>query len=227
MTNRRPKMIRPIPWPWKNKIDGNGFPVVVKRSGYGTMPDTVACFDWDHWEHQEVEYLKDVEGPCTRDLKSVFTTAVRMYGFEQLYTELESGNNVFVMIANEFRRWIDRYRTGIKSPWVIIGDDIAYKDNLFLPPAMIRELLFPAWKILMKGHLYKLVFHSDGDVSDVLDAIMAEFRPNYLVVQAHLNARMVEACQRIERGYGPCIVNHGSVMNAVSLPTKEQWHGTA
>ena len=138
LTNLRPRQIATPPWPWTNRVMG-GYPTVAEREPWSWMPDLVACYDWEHIEGQPAEL--PFEGTCSRDMKSIFTTAVRMYGFERLYTQLLSNNNVFAMIGAEFWRWNQRLLAETQIDYLMIGDDLAHNGGLFMPPEMLEPLI--------------------------------------------------------------------------------------
>ena len=164
MTNIRPRQLNAPRWPWKNRIL-NGYPTVVEREPAPWMPELVSCYDWTDLEEQRTPYPG--EGRCSRDMKSIFTTAVRMYGYERLYLELSAGNNVFALIGGEMRRWLSRLLAVACIDWVLIGDDIAHNGGLFMPPALLQPLFgeYQAMRQLGRDHGALSVYHSDGDVT--------------------------------------------------------------
>jgi hypothetical protein len=181
MTNIRPVQLTPPRWPWKNQIM-NGFPTVVEREAQPWMPDLVSCYNWDMLE--EIEIPLPLEGTCSRDMKSVFTTAVRMYGYEELYVQLLSGNNVFGFVGNEFVRWERRLREMTRIDYVVIGDDIAHNENLFFPPNTLSRLLDVYEEIIWAAHA-TAVFHSDGHIEPIFDELCNIF--DYFLIQKKLN----------------------------------------
>ena len=59
---------------------------------------------------------------------------------------------------------------------VIHSDDLAYAEQLLIGPEYLRQYVFPWFKILAdmcKAHNVPCIFHSDGNVWDVMDDIVA------------------------------------------------------
>jgi len=63
---------------------------------------------------------------------------------------------------------------------VILGEDLAYRDNLYFSPALFSEILLPCYRSLIKtlpSKRFALGWHSDGDVSAILaDLVNCGFR---------------------------------------------------
>jgi uroporphyrinogen decarboxylase len=63
---------------------------------------------------------------------------------------------------------------------IILGEDIAYRENLYFSPALFSEVLLPCYRSLIKTVCSKrlaLGWHSDGDVSAILpDLVNCGFR---------------------------------------------------
>jgi len=209
VTNVRPKQIAAPRWPWKNRIM-NGLPTVVEREPHPWMPELVSCFDWTEFEEQEIPI--PLEGTCSRDMKSIFTTALRMYGYEELYRQLKAGNNVFEMIGAEMLRWTWRLGTCRHIQYYVIGDDIAHKTNLIFPPDMLRQLIHQYNWFTLKGH--EMIFHSDGFIEPIWDALKEVF--DYFLIQKDLNPNIT----------GDNIFDNGSsTMEWGSYKTKEMAGG--
>lgn len=170
MRNVRPKQLHTPTWPWKNKII-NGLPTVVESEPFPWMPELVSCYDWSTFEYQETPYPGD--GLGTRDMKSIFTTAVRMYGYERLYLEIMGGNNVFGFIGAEMRRWTRRMfeaadKQNIHIRWLVIGDDIAHNGGLFMPPGSLMWLYDEYVRMADLARLFgaSTIYHSDGNITE-------------------------------------------------------------
>lgn len=189
MTNIRPVQIHAPNWPWRNKVV-NGLPYVVERVEHPWYPDLVSCFDWSQYETQDIGW--DMPGVCTRDMKSVHTTAVRMYGYERLWDELESGHNVFLPIAEIFRQWLRQLKLNTNFDVLLIGDDIAHKRNTFLPPRHL-DMLAEAYQLLVSECYYcTTIFHTDGFVQSSLEPFANMF--DFFIVQKSLNPALKGDC---------------------------------
>jgi hypothetical protein len=61
-------------------------------------------------------------------------------------------------------------------PVVIIWDDLAYKEKLFCSPALLERFFFPTLREmcgLLHNRGIKVVFHSDGNVGEILPRLIA------------------------------------------------------
>lgn len=74
------------------------------------------------------------------------------------------------------RTTVERLADGQKFPIAFIGEDIAHKTGTIFSPAMLEGEFFPRLKVLVdlfhKKEM-KVVFHSDGNLMQVLDQIVA------------------------------------------------------
>lgn len=99
-------------------------------------------------------------------------------------------------------RWTAAVADAALSPVCILWCDIACKDRLLYPPAMLEALFFPHLQAQVEAlHAagVKVLFHSDGNVNEVLPRLAAcgidAFNP--LEISAGMTpAHFIEACGR-------------------------------
>jgi hypothetical protein len=129
------------------------------------MPDLIKYFDWNSYI---VEGFPTFAPLGTRNMKSIFTCAVRLLGFEKLLIERPDLSGV----TSELLRWNQQLlaRWGSKLEIFFLGDDFAGNRGLFMNPEVWRTWLKPEYrKLLEVGRNLIKIFHSDGDIFDILE----------------------------------------------------------
>lgn len=179
--NVMPKLVRPINWGWKNQITENGVEV-VEHPGAIRMPPLLEKHDWRTFEIQlpPLEWqgwFGENHGFGTRNFKSIFTTGARFLG----YLDLLMNRPDLSAIAEGFYQWNKRLletwekETGYPLTYFMIGDDYAYNIGLLMRPEEWREYVKPQINRLFelaKEHGCEIIFHSDGDISEIMDDII-------------------------------------------------------
>lgn len=159
-----------IPWGWKNATIDSQLcgkeTYVIEPKGDLEMPDLCSYFDWSNFI---VEGLPSIAPLGTRNYKSIFTTAVRLLGFERLLIELPDLTGV----ADKFLEWNEELLCCWHGHlgYFFIGDDFAGNNGLFMDPDVWRSWLGPYYrKMIDLGHEGRcdVIFHSDGDIYDIL-----------------------------------------------------------
>lgn len=190
--NIRPIQKKAPAWPWKNLVR-NGLPAVVSREACPTMPDLITPFNWKKLEEipvePEIPLLPDLM--ISRDMKSVFTTAVRMYDYVGVHLELESGNDPFEPISKEMRRWMKKLlSTRIPLDAIVIGDDLAHAMGPFIRPSLMGPYWdqLDRWRRLAHANDLKLIFHTDGRIWKIYPELRD--RVDWLIIQLDLNPEL-------------------------------------
>jgi hypothetical protein len=190
---------RKRPWTWSNQIvDGRIW--VSEHPGKIKMPR-------DFLSHYDFSLLK-ISGAAglplaTVSMKSVFTTASRFLGYEKL---LRDGADLDP-ITDAFVEWNERFLELLPDGTIkffVLGDDIAGNFGLMMSPKRWFEWVRPAWERLFevgRSHGCTLVFHSDGDVLDLLPSL-ANMGVEIVLAQAvgRLVDLLISRDQRIPRG---------------------------
>lgn len=171
--NVRPVQIRPIEWPWENKIIA-GMPHLVASPGEIRMPDIMSCFDWTRCEIvPRLGLLPEIDAPVfvASDLKSVFTTALRFLGFQLAMLQIADGTLDIVPIRSAFLQWHARFMRafGQKIDAVVIGDDWAHNGGMMISPQDWSHYVAPFITAILSGWDTPVYVHSDGDIGRVID----------------------------------------------------------
>lgn len=77
--------------------------------------------------------------------------------------------------AEDNARWAALAAKERLCPLFFIGEDIAFKGRLMFSPSWLRRVFFPQMRILCEPLVHagiKVIFHSDGDVTEVLDDLL-------------------------------------------------------
>ena len=166
-------------WPWKNARDGAGQEWVVKPGGKIEIPKNFHhAFDWSNFYMQNVVELPQPRFIGSRNFKSIFTTAARMVGYETLLCEKPSLYSIYMAYQLWNELCIERLQAIIPGPITLFfGDDIAYTNGLMMKPEetidyALKYTLQMAFDLKKrynsKDHPIKLMFHSCGDISEIL-----------------------------------------------------------
>jgi len=164
-----PKQLTKIPWPWKNETrDGKTF--VSWSPGKIEMPSLLEHFDWNNFVVEDMNTMQDFG---TRNFKSIFTTASRFLGYEKLLVEKPD----LSPILDGFLLWNKRllYSWGNVLDWFHIADDLAGNNGLMMSPDDFHDWLLPVYRRMItwaKDMKLKVIFHSDGDISEILDILV-------------------------------------------------------
>lgn len=179
--NVKPRQINPINWGWKNEMTPWG-PEVIEHPGVIRMPSLLEKFDWRTFEvelpPQEWKgRFSTVHGFGTRNFKSIFTTCARFVG----YLELLMDRPDLSPITEQYVAWNERLlstwelKTGYPLTYFMIGDDYGHNTGLLMRPDDWREYVKPHIGQLFelaKRYGCKIIFHSDGDISEIIDDIV-------------------------------------------------------
>ena len=155
-----------IPWGWENKRTPHGF-FSVNPPGKIAMPDLTKYFYWDQYIVEDMGFAADFG---TRNMKSIFITASRFLGWEELLISEPD----LSPITDGYLAWNSRLAAAWdgRLKWFMLGDDVAYNRGLLIRPDWFRQWIIPQHKRLVDaahGWGMKVILHSDGDLWDVLD----------------------------------------------------------
>lgn len=150
--------------------------VVVSFShGWGSpvQPDEEDARFWlRHWRSQSNRFVFAlVDGP--------FSLAVKAWGWEQTLLRLSEGSEetaIFMAEAVVQQAEVIRQLAADGADGIVLGDDIAYRRSTTVRPAALRRHYFPYLTLLVEAGQQAglpVVFHSDGNLWDVLDDLVA------------------------------------------------------
>jgi len=172
-SNVLPKQVSTIPWGWENTTVQGGewqqATYVSKPLGRIEMPDLLVHFDW-------CSFIVEGRGfPFgTRNMKSVFTTAARFLGYEELLTRQPDLHP----ITDHFLVWNKKLLEawGGHLAYFMLGDDVAGNQGLFVDPRTWKKWIFAEHARLLalaKSYGMDTIYHSDGDISSILPDLLA------------------------------------------------------
>ena len=112
-----------------------------------------------------------------------FDPAISDLGFENFCYQINDDPGFVVDIFKRYEEYIgnliDIYSEMPEIDFIWVGDDVAFKSGPFLAPQTLREFVFPVFQRMAARIRKPWTFHSDGDLSQVLDDILA-LGPNAL-----------------------------------------------
>jgi hypothetical protein len=165
-----PKQIKPIDFGWKNKTTSAGT-FAVDPPGEIKMPHLVDYFDFSIFNVEEYQYPNMPFG--TRNFKAPFTMAARFLGYEKLLVEMSD----LWPITEELINWnVKLLHSYPFIEFFHIGDDFAGNQALLMSPKVWRHRLWTAYLKLVsvaKAYNKQVIFHSDGDIYEVLEDLIA------------------------------------------------------
>ncbi len=150
--------------------------VVVSFShGWGSpvQPELEDALFWlRQWrEASDLFVFALVDGP--------FSLAAKAWGWEQALLNLTAGTPDAVRFMAEAvveqAAWAQHLAT-VGADGILLGDDIAYRRSTTIKPAALRQHYFPYLTVLVEACQQAglpVVFHSDGNLWDVLDDLTA------------------------------------------------------
>lgn len=186
--NIRPVKSSEIPWGWTNATLGD-YTFVREHTGYVPDISLVDHYDWLKYELSESFNgldVKDSVGLGSRDNKSILTTTWRFLGNEMYYKfadgtigeDLQKVSDMFFGWNKELLKhvgnWLDFF---------FIGDDVAYNNGLLISPDHWRTFVKPHLKRLIdlaKQHGIVVIYHSDGDLTEILDDLCLDLSIPYI-----------------------------------------------
>jgi hypothetical protein len=191
------------PWTWTNfVVDGRVW--ISQHPGAIELPrDFCGCFDFS---------MMKISGPSgapfgTQNIKSIFTTACRYLGPEKCLEEQPS----LEAITDAFVAWNERLYRSLPEgslEYFVLGDDLAGNGGLMMSPELYRKWIKPCHARLFeigKKNRSKLVFHSDGDILDIIRDL-AEMEVDIVLVQGV--GRMAEEIIKPNRSRGVSLIEH-------------------
>ena len=137
--------------------------------------------DWfDYSPYEEVRRYLPPGMKVVASLGHIFTTAWQLMGFEHFCLSLHEDpglvRDIIDQLGRETLASLERILSHESVGAVWLQDDIAYTNGLVIPPARLRELFFP-WlneaAALCHARGRPLLYHSDGDLRQVLPDIVA------------------------------------------------------
>jgi hypothetical protein len=106
-----------------------------------------------------------------------FDPTVGDLGFENFCFQISDDPafvvEVFKRYEEHIGNLIDIYSSMPEIDFIWIGDDIAFRSGPYLSPAMLREYVFPVFQRLASRIQKPWIYHSDGNMSLVLEDIIA------------------------------------------------------
>jgi len=144
--------------------------------------------DGDNQINNSLKYLKEYKDAIKKRnskigimpaygciMQTLYEFVVGMNDFMMLsYEEPELINEMLEVSANHFEKMTRALiKAGVDA--IEIGDDVAFKSGLFLPPKLMRELWVPKIAQIMNPAVeagVPIMFHSDGKVDDIVEDLI-------------------------------------------------------
>jgi len=127
------------------------------------------------YDAYDVVFIGAVEGPLT----DAYTLTDMTMFCEMIYEAPELVDRL-IEVCGTFAQYIaEVYAENPSAPLLFMGEDIASKHGPIFSPDFIRQKALPMWKRIahpVKDKGFKLLFHTDGRVKEVLPLIVNELQ---------------------------------------------------
>ncbi len=89
-----------------------------------------------------------------------------------LYEDIDLIRDLYKRYTEYYRKLDEFYSSLPEIDFIWVGEDIAYNKGTFVHPDTMRELVFPYFEEITTGIDKPWVYHSDGDIGDVLPDLL-------------------------------------------------------
>lgn len=101
-----------------------------------------------------------------------FGLTMESMGFEHFFYMLYDDRELVREVLKQRTDWfieICKYVQDLGADFVVMGDDVAYKNQTFVSPSDFRELAIPCFRRIVDALDIPLIWHSDGFVEPLID----------------------------------------------------------
>ncbi|HSB05645.1 MAG TPA: uroporphyrinogen decarboxylase family protein [Thermodesulfobacteriota bacterium] len=121
-----------------------------------------------------VQRMKDQHGDKARCLNfhsGPFGLTIESMGFENFFLTFHDNLDFVMELVRRRTEWfikVARYVVELGADFVVMGDDVAYKNKTFISPKKFEELVIPLYKRITEELKVPVIWHSDGYVTPLL-----------------------------------------------------------
>ena len=101
-----------------------------------------------------------------------FGLTMESMGFDHFFYTLFDDRKLIVEVLNRRTDWfieLCRYEQELGADFVVMGDDVAFKNSTFVSPADFRELAIPCYERICDALEVPVIWHSDGFVEPLIE----------------------------------------------------------
>jgi hypothetical protein len=101
-----------------------------------------------------------------------FGLTMESMGFEHFFYMLYDDRELVKEVLKQRTDWfieICKYVQELGADFVVMGDDVAYKNQTFVSPADFKELAIPCFKRIVEALEIPVIWHSDGLVEPLIE----------------------------------------------------------
>jgi len=125
------------------------------------------------YDNYDVVFIGAVEGPIT----DAYTYSDMQLFCEAIYSAPELVEELMKVTCKFSQMIVEIFVENATAPLLFMGEDIAGSSGPIFNPEWLREKAVPLWKKIMekvKNKKFKLLYHSDGKMEDLLPIIFEE-----------------------------------------------------
>lgn len=122
-----------------------------------------------------VQLMKDRYGDKARCLNfhsGPFGLTIESMGFENFFLTFHDNLNFIMEVVKRRTEWfikVAKYVVELGADYVVMGDDVAYKNKTFISPQKFSDLIIPFYKKIVDELKVPVIWHSDGYITPLLD----------------------------------------------------------
>jgi uroporphyrinogen decarboxylase len=117
---------------------------------------------------------------CLNFHSGPFGLTIESMGFENGFLTFHENPDFVMEVVRRRTEWFIKvagYVVDLGVDFVVMGDDVAYKNKTFISPQKFEEMVIPFYKRIIDELKVPVIWHSDGYVTPLLaGAIQAGFR---------------------------------------------------
>ncbi|NYE58474.1 uroporphyrinogen decarboxylase family protein [Carboxydothermus ferrireducens] len=166
-------------WKQKEKVDFAakqefvtwlGLDIITIVPDYHNLVDDPEIPEIEHWAKTDLFVFVLIDGP--------FELGLKYLGFDEFFSLLRKNSKElleWVENIEKINQKIIRKVSNLGVNGIILADDIAYKQSLYISPQQLQEYFFPSYyRIVNEIKKEGLVafFHSDGNYRKILEELI-------------------------------------------------------
>ena len=150
-----------------------------------------------------------------------FGLTVESMGFDYFFLNYYDQRDLIEKVLDARTDWfiaIAQYVVELGADFVVMGDDVAYKNRTYISPKDFEELVFPRYRKIVQSLNVPLIWHSDGYITPLLQGAIDAGITGVQALEPTAGVDLGE----VKREYGDRLVLMGNVDCVYALCQKEK-----
>ena len=160
-----------------------------------------------------VQMMKDKYGDrafCLNFHSGPFGLTIESMGFENFFLTFHENLDFAMEVVRRRTEWfikVAKYVVDLGADFVVMGDDVAYKNKTFISPQTFEDLVIPFYKRIVDALKVPVIWHSDGYVTPLLKGAMRAGIRGIQALEPTAGVNLGE----VKKSYGDKLVLVGNV----------------